>query len=310
MGAAGPIIQEMSAHAPLPPPSHPLSATDHRAHGAGRLVRMIEALSVTAAARVAEGLFVRTVRPPARPDEVEWLGNSARSSLTVLGRRIATYAWGPPTAPSVLLTHGWWSHAGRFVAIGTDLLERGFRVVAFDAPGHGRSSGWRASMPEFARTMRAVVERAGPMHAAIGHSLGGAATVFAASRGLPVQRIALIAAPADVGIWADRYRDALALSPAVDATMRSLLSRHLGVEWHELDLPAVVRSFPQPGLIVHDRDDGDVSVDSARAYARAWPGAHLHETSGLGHRKILRDPDVVRRVGEFVEAGKIERWKD
>jgi hypothetical protein len=31
-----------------------------------------------------------------------------------------------------------------------------------------------------------------------------------------------------------------------------------------------------------------------------WPGATLHETSGLGHRKILRDPDVIRRVGEFV----------
>ena len=124
--------------------------------------------------------------------------------------------------------------------------------------------------------------------------------MFAASRRMPVQRIALIAAPADVGIWADRYRDALALSPAVDATMRALLSRHLGVEWHELDLPAVVRSFTIPGLIVHDRDDGDVSVDSARAYADAWPGAGLLETTGLGHRKILRDPEVVRRVGEFV----------
>jgi pimeloyl-ACP methyl ester carboxylesterase len=200
----------------------------------------------------------------------------------------------------VLLSHGWWSHAGRFVAIGNDLLARGLGVVAFDAPGHGRSTGWRASMPEFARTMRAVVERTGPVHGAIGHSLGGAATVFAASRGLAVQRVVLIAAPADVRIWADRFRDALALSPRVDQAMRALLSRHLGVEWHELDLPRAARTLDARGLIVHDRDDGDVAVDSARAYAAEWVHATLHETHGLGHRKILRDPAVIQMVGDFV----------
>ena len=291
----------MPATSPTPPPSHPLSSADHRAHGAGRLVRIIEAVSVGAAARVAEALFVRTVRPTPRPDEVEWLAAAAQDALPVLGRRIVVYRWGPRDAPIVLLTHGWWSHAGRFVAIGNDLLARGYGVVAFDAPGHGRSSGWRASMPEFARTIRAVAERTGPLHAAVGHSLGGAATVFAASRGLVVQRAALIAAPANIGIWADRYRDALALSPAVDSTMRALLSRHLGVEWHELDLPSVVRALTIPGLVVHDRDDGDVSVDNGHAYADNWSGATLLETSGLGHRKILRDPEVVRRVGEFIQ---------
>jgi pimeloyl-ACP methyl ester carboxylesterase len=282
------------------PPSHPLSAADHRAHGIGRLVRVIEAVSVGAAARLAEGLFVRTVRPAARPDEARWLDQAERTSLSVLGRRIAVYRWGPRDARTVLLSHGWWSHAGRFVAIGNDLLARGLGLLAFDAPGHGRSSGWRASMPEFARTMRAVVEHSGPVHAAIGHSLGGAATVFAASRGLRLQRTALIAAPANIGIWADSYRDALSLSPAVDTTMRTLLSRHLGVEWHELDLPMVVRTFDTPALIIHDREDSDVTVDNGRTYAMHWPGATLHETSGLGHRKILRDPDVIRRVGEFV----------
>ena len=210
------------------------------------------------------------------------------------------YRWGPPGAPVVLLTHGWWSHAGRFVAIANDVLARGFGVVAFDAPGHGQSSGWRASMPEFARTLRAVAESVGAIHAAIGHSLGGAATLFAASRGLQVQRAVLIAAPANVGIWADRYRDALSLSPAVDAHMRRLLTRNLGVEWHELDLPEVVRGLHLPALLMHDRDDGDVSVESGRALAANWTSASLVETSGLGHRKILRDPEVIRRVGEFV----------
>ncbi len=296
----------MTASSPAPLPSHPLSSADHRSHGLGRLIRTVEAISIPAAASLAERFFVRTVRPPARPDELQWLAAAERRSLPVLGRRIATYRWGPREAPTVLLAHGWWSHAGRFVMIGEELLSRGFQLVGFDAPGHGRSSGHRASMPEFARTMRAVVEHTGPVHAAVGHSLGGAALVFAASRGLPVGQAVLVASPADVRVWVDRYRDALSLSPAVDATMRARLSRHLGIEWHELDLPAVAGRLAMPGLILHDRDGGDVPVESARAYAAAWPGVILRETTGLGHRKILRDPGVVRLVGEFVATQSLE----
>jgi pimeloyl-ACP methyl ester carboxylesterase len=296
------MIPGMTSPGASPPPSHPLSSADHRAHGTGRLVSAVEVVSVAAAARLAEALFVRTVRPPVRPDEAHWLATARRSTQHVLGRRIAVYRWGPGDAPVVLLTHGWWSHAGRFVALADDLLTRGLGVVAFDAPGHGQSSGWRASMPEFARTLRAVAETTGPIHAAVGHSLGGAATLFAASRGLRVSRVAVIAAPADLGVWADRYRDALALSPTVDRHMRQLLSRHLGVEWHELDLSEVVRRLTVPGLVAHDRDDGDVPVDNGRTLAAQWPGARLHETGGLGHRKILRDPEVIRSVGEFVES--------
>jgi pimeloyl-ACP methyl ester carboxylesterase len=290
------------AAAPLPP-SHPLSSADHRAHRTARLLRVLEAVSVGAAARVAEALFVRTVRPTARPDEARWLSTARRSTQCVLGRRIVVYRWGAEHAPQVLLTHGWWSHAGRFVALADDLLSRGLAVVAFDAPGHGASSGWRASMPEFARTLRAVAEGVGPVHAAVGHSLGGAATLFAVSRGLRVSRVAVIAAPANLGVWADRYRNALDLSPAVDARMRQQLSRHLGVEWHELDIAAIVPRLGIPGLVAHDRDDGDVPFDNGRTLANQWPEASLLETGGLGHRKILRDPEVIRRVGEFVEHG-------
>jgi pimeloyl-ACP methyl ester carboxylesterase len=37
--------------------------------------------------------------------------------------------------------------------------------------------------------------------------------------------------------------------------------------------------------------------------AEAWPGAELFTTTGLGHRAILRDPEVVRRTVEFLGAG-------
>ena len=34
--------------------------------------------------------------------------------------------------------------------------------------------------------------------------------------------------------------------------------------------------------------------------ADAWPIADLHSTDGLGHQRILRDPDVIAEVVDFV----------
>jgi pimeloyl-ACP methyl ester carboxylesterase len=49
--------------------------------------------------------------------------------------------------------------------------------------------------------------------------------------------------------------------------------------------------------------DPDVPYDHGVEIARAWPGAELVTTSGLGHRAILRDPEVVRRAVDFFRVG-------
>jgi hypothetical protein len=41
--------------------------------------------------------------------------------------------------------------------------------------------------------------------------------------------------------------------------------------------------------------------------AQAWPGATLSTTSGLGHRRIVRDADVVREAVGFVR--EQTRWR-
>src|SRR2546421_2228734 len=57
--------------------------------------------------------------------------------------------------------HGWGSRGARFVDLGGALLASGFRVVTFDAPGHGASSGRLSSGPEFTRAALAVAAAVG-----------------------------------------------------------------------------------------------------------------------------------------------------
>ena len=57
-----------------------------------------------------------------------------------------------------------------------------------------------------------------------------------------------------------------------------------------------------PALIVHDADDPDVPYGHGAEIAAAWPAAELVTTSGLGHRGILRDPEVIAPDDEFLRA--------
>jgi hypothetical protein len=57
-----------------------------------------------------------------------------------------------------------------------------------------------------------------------------------------------------------------------------------------------------PTLVVHDHGDREVGFRDGHETARAWPGARLLATEGLGHRRLLRDPAVVEEVVAFVAA--------
>jgi acetyl-CoA carboxylase carboxyltransferase component len=54
---------------------------------------------------------------------------------------------------------------------------------------------------------------------------------------------------------------------------------------------------------VHDESDPIVPVAQAELIAHAHLGAvTVERTSGLGHHRILNDPDVVETIREFVDA--------
>jgi pimeloyl-ACP methyl ester carboxylesterase len=226
-----------------------------------------------------------------------------RSVVPWSGGELAVWEWGPAAAPTIVLSHGWGSRAGRLGALANALVGAGFRVLAYDGPAHGASSGRFASLPEFARALRAVGEAAAPVYGLVGHSLGGAAVALALGDGLPAERVVLIAPPADVRVFSDIFAETLALPRAVQERMHRNLRARLRVDWADLHIPSLVTGLRPSALVIHDRGDLDVPFDHAERIVRAWPGSRLLPTTGLGHRAILRDPAVVRQVVEFMQEG-------
>ncbi|PYQ50020.1 MAG: alpha/beta hydrolase [Acidobacteria bacterium] len=251
------------------------------------------------AGRVAETLFFTPPRPRPRPSTDPLPAGARHRLVATPAGEVAVWSWG--RGPAVYLLHGWGGRAQQLGALVAPLVDRGFRVVALDAPGHGASAGRRSSGPEFARSLAAVVERFGPAHAVIAHSLGAAATVFAMREGLAVGRLVFVGPPADPLVWAHRFAAALGLTRAAREELQRQSERRLRARWADLPL-LPVRGLPEPPplLVVHDRDDREVPWQDGAAIAAAWPGARRVDTVGLGHQRILRDPAVVQAVAEFV----------
>jgi pimeloyl-ACP methyl ester carboxylesterase len=82
--------------------------------------------------------------------------------------------------------------------------------------------------------------------------------------------------------------------------LQARIERRIGAPMRHFDVPELGRAIAMPPtLVVHDRD-ASTPVTDGEAIAAAWSGSRLHLTSGLGHRRILRDPAVVAEVVNFV----------
>ena len=227
------------------------------------------------------------------------LAAGRRLDLTVRGRRVAAWSWGD--GPAVYLVHGWAGVGGQLAAFVPALTGQGFRVVAFDAPGHGASEGRRSSIVHFADALRALAAREGRPHAVIAHSLGAASVARALTQGLELERAVFIGPTGGPRDWSERFRRQLGVPAHVMASMRERSERWLGARWEDFDVPVLARRQSAPLLILHDRDDDEVPWSDGAAIASAWPGARLVTTTGLGHRRILRDERVVSQAVAFVK---------
>lgn len=267
----------------------------------------VQAGSPALAARIGERLMTRTARAPLSDKEADLLEVGARVDMETRAGSVAAWTWGE--GPVVVLMHGWNGRASQLGAFVPPLVNAGFRVVGFDAPGHGASPGTHSDIVRFADALADVVDTVrpvlGPAHAVIAHAMGAPATLFAMHQALlrtgelPVARFVFVAPPIDVRHFIRAFSERVELGRESATALGRLVEEKLAVRLEDLYAPALARQMEAPLLVVHDDTDREVPVAAGRALATAWPGAMLHLTHGLGHHRVLQDREVIRSVVKF-----------
>ncbi|ADB31573.1 conserved hypothetical protein [Kribbella flavida DSM 17836] len=276
-----------------------------RVVGAG--LQALAAVSPEAAGRAAFELWRRPLRRgKVRPSELA-VHEAARVEVV---DGVVTYAWGDGERP-VLLVHGWRSRASRFVVFIERLLELGYSPVSYDAPGHGDSPGPAGTILDHERVIRSLATRYGGFDGVVAHSLGVPFVLYALRGGVAAERVVTISGFADFDYLADAFCRALGLGPRANQALRRSIERRLFAG----DRDIWTRFSVGPGsvdlLSIHNDEDDVVTPDQAPRLLTAYgPRATFRQTTGLGHRRIMTDPDVVAEAVAFLRGSDVAERLD
>jgi pimeloyl-ACP methyl ester carboxylesterase len=266
-----------------------------------KAIRLLGLVSPALAARWVYRLWFRPIRFSEPQQEKDWRRTTQPLAVSHRGQALAVDAWG--AGPTVLLVHGWNGRGAQLGAFAPALVQVGYQVVTFDTPAHGRSPGRATNLPEISEAIQTVARVCGPVHAVIGHSFGVACAIFAVRQGLKVNRIVAISPPHNMRGLTQKFFTALDINIRVQEIFNRKFETHFGADlWERFSPEVLARQLDMPGLIIHDQDDRDVPFQEGAAVAQAWPDAQFVRTTGLGHRRILRDPEVIARVVAFIAA--------
>jgi pimeloyl-ACP methyl ester carboxylesterase len=209
-------------------------------------------------------------------------------------------------AASVLMVHGWTGEASFMSAFAEHFRRRGFRVVLFDFPAHGKSAGRHTNLIACAHATREIAEALGPIHFVVAHSLGGHAALLAGSGGPPMPRacpfraFVLVSMPNKFADVTRAFGARLHLRPAAQRYYERRLEQLAHRSIAEFTGANLLAATGRPALLLHARDDREIPFANAEQIAAQGLPAELVGFDGLGHRKILYAPPVVRCASTYL----------
>jgi pimeloyl-ACP methyl ester carboxylesterase len=237
---------------------------------------------------------------PAEQEIIDW-GNNYR--LQFEGGELAVTTWGSD-GPSVLLMHGWGGARAQMTGFVDPLLFAGFRVVAFDQPGHGESDGKTTNLLKIAPSMDVIAEHEGWFHAVLAHSFGTLVTSYALveRRFPPPARLIYFGAFNRMLDSLPRFQVLANLPDEIMEGFRVMLFEEFGQGVLEaITNESLVPQIDIPALMFHDVEDNVTPVEDSRVIASIWRQAHFIETQGLGHRGALQSKQIHEQVVNFLK---------
>ena len=180
--------------------------------------------------------------------------------------------------------------------IGRSLTNAGIAVLRFDFTGLGESEGdfantnFSSNVEDLVCAANFLAENYQAPKILIGHSLGGAAVIFAANKIESVQAVATIGAPSDPKHVAHLFASGIEEIEEKGEARLSIGGREFNIQKQFLDdindknMTATVRKMKKPLLVMHSPQDTTVGIENAaNIYRDAWHPKSFITLDGADH---------------------------
>jgi len=258
-------------------------------------------ISTKLVTKFAAKIFTTPIKHKVPKRELEMDAKSIQELIHVpaINKDVVTYAYGK-SERKVLLVHGWSGRGTQLFKIADELLAQGFSTVSFDAPAHGKSKGKTTIMSEFIASVLEIEKKFGPFEIAIGHSLGGMSVLNAIKDGLKVEKAVIIGSGDVVQDILDEFTFKLGLQKESSHRLRDAFENKYQVKMDDFSAYRAAQKIKIPVLVIHDKDDPEVPVKAGIHIHENLENGTLYLTEGLGHRKILGNQNVIKKILEFI----------
>ena len=270
--------------------------------------RTIGKLSPAMAGKLAFNLFCtpypkyKKVKAPAIFHQAKQLKLIVSGDITING-----FEWIPTNSngKTVLICHGYASYFFKFEKYIQPLLKNGFRVIGFDAPGHGQSQGKYINIIVYKDAIEHIINKYGPIDHFMGHSLGGITLAMVAEEITnPEQHKFVLIAPATktTTTFANYFSMMRFSEPVIQAfynELKTLSTKPISF----FEANRAIENYKGQVLWVHDEGDRVCPYSDLINFQKNAPeNIKFLITNGLGHNKVYKTPEIVDQIVGFLSA--------
>lgn len=214
-------------------------------------------------------------------------------------------------APTIILMHGWGRNVGKLMPYIKNLHGKGFNLLAFDSRNHGSSdTDDFSSMVKFAEDISASIDFIENKPTAqkesafiIGLSIGGAASIYAASSDTRIKKIITIGAPSNpADVMALHMRKKHIPQPIIWLAFE-FLQYKIGKRFTEISAAKNISETTAKVLLIHGNIDKVVPFSQGELLLNAAnpEQAELWEIKGKGHSNCHYEPGFWDRILGFLK---------
>ncbi len=263
---------------------------------------------MTGVVLAAPRLLKRAFAPPER--EVGATPSDYGLSATDLwidgpnGKRL--HGWWIPAggpAPAIIVLHGWGGNSADMLPIGPGLLDSGFHALFLDARKHGQSDNEDfMSMPRFAEDLEAAIgdllERDDVTGiGVIGHSVGAAATIYAAAKNPAIDAIVPVASFAHP---AEMMRESFPFPAPVTWALLQVVERMIGHRYDDIAPRNRISDVTVPVMLMHGDADNVIPLQDSIDLHDRLPGSRLLIVPGGTHSDLEAFEPFFPEVDSFL----------
>ncbi|MFC4097554.1 alpha/beta fold hydrolase [Euzebyella saccharophila] len=265
----------------------------------GQYFNFLALFSKRRAALATFEVFSKVRKGRVLPQQKTYLEEAKDQILEIENHTIQTYQWSGKRE-TVLLVHGWESNTFRWRNLIAKLKDADYNIVAFDAPGHGNSSGKNLHLPLYINCIQAMVDEYAPAHV-IAHSFGGMALLFNEYLRPSdyIEKMVTIGSPSEFRELLGHYQKLVGFNNRVLSAFEDYIRERFGMEVDNFSSSKFVANNHKKGLLLHDRLDILAPFHASEKVHAHWKGSRFIKTKGLGHS--MHQPHINEYIVHFLE---------